>query len=163
HVTTTSQDLFGLCECFRNLSGTSTNDKQHVATRWGNLLRRAERNKDGIVFLVLTKEACLPFFEYADNLEVIATHANLSAGDIRETRKQRICCIDSNHDYVGSRHVILVANEATLFQRNVDDVRVVRRNTLSVTPAIVLPLVRYVVVERPATITDIRSDDSQIF
>src|SRR5262249_42927851 len=75
----------------------------------------------------------------------------------------RIRSINSNYHYVGACHVVLVCNEATLFQRNVYDVRVVRRDALSVTPPIILSLVSYVVVERPAAVTNIRSHDGQIF
>ena len=71
-----------LLQRFSHLPGAGADHQQQIALRRRDFLRGAERNENGVVFLVLTKEAGLSFLQHADDFEVVSAHSHLRAGDL---------------------------------------------------------------------------------
>ena len=117
----------------------------------------AIRNEYSIVFFVFTEEAGFALFKHTDHFEVVATHTHLRSRDVRLSWEQRIRSVDADDYHVCPLLIIRVRNEATFFQRNVNDACVVGRNALRVTPAVVLALVSDVVIKRAAVVSDVRA------
>src|SRR5207244_8132447 len=59
-------------------------------------LSGAKWNKDGIVFLILAKEASLSLFEHSHYLEVVTAHAYLRAGNLILTGEKSVCRINAD-------------------------------------------------------------------
>src|SRR5262249_30083857 len=128
-----------------------------------DLLRGAQRNENGVIFFVLAKEAGFPFFQHADNLEVVTAHPDFGAGDPAGlSREQSFGRVDSDDHDVATPFVVRFSNETAFAHHYVCDVQVIWRHALSVAPAIVVTLVSDVGVERAALVTDVRGGDSQI-
>src|SRR6185436_15058751 len=110
-----------------------------------------------IVFFVFAKESGFSFLEHAYDFKVDPTHAHLRSRDLLVLAgKESVGGVDTDDHYIGALLIVVFSNEPTFPNHNVGDAGVVGRNTLSVSPTIVVTLVRNVVVKRAAAVADVR-------